>query len=124
MISSLILCAMLGADVELTAHEGRMLVNINSERQSRGLSELTVDEALMNATRGHCEWMATNSKMVHARNCGRENIAMGTTVDGCHQMWMKSTGHRNNILYHGGTKIGVAAYTNSRGRTYYCYRVY
>jgi len=121
---SLILCAVLGAEVELSDCESRMLVNINSERQSRGLSELVVDEALMNATRGHCQWMANNSTMVHARNCGRENIAMGTDVDGCHNMWMKSSGHRNNLLYSRGTKVGVAAYCNSRGRPYYCYRVY
>lgn len=123
MISSLILCAVLGAELELTPIEERMIININSERQNYGLSELTVDEALMAATRSHCAWMANNSKMVHARDCGRENIAMGTDVDGCHNMWMKSSGHRKNILSH-GTKIGVAAYKNSKGRTYYCYRIY
>lgn len=124
MISSLILCAILGSEVELSPTEERMIININSERQTRGLPELAVDETLLEETRSHCAWMANNSKMVHAKNCGRENIAMGASVDGCHNMWMKSSGHRANILYHRGSRLGVAAYSNSSGRVYYCYRVY
>lgn len=121
----LILCAFLGAEeVELSAMESQMIVSINSERLSRGLTELVPDAALMNATRAHCEWMASNSKLSHARNCGRENIAMTSNANcnQCINMWMNSSGHRKNLLSN-GTRLGVACYVKSSGRAYYCYRI-
>ena len=48
-----------------------------------------------------------------------ENIAYGTvSADQMVAMWMRSPGHRANILSSHFTHLGVAAATTATGRTY------
>ncbi len=94
----------------------RMLVQINSERASRGLAELKFDERLNRTARAHAADMAERDYFSHQVPGGNglqtrlqragyrwrriaENIAAGqaspeATVAG----WMQSEGHRHNIL--------------------------
>ncbi len=75
----------------------------------------------------HAKWMAVNQTMKHqsmsrilsACNLSRvgENIAYGySTGQAVVTAWMKSTGHRANILKSSYRQIGVGAYQDTRGR--------
>jgi uncharacterized protein YkwD len=88
----------------------------NTERLSRGLPAVAIDERLMRAAQKHAEWMSSRRRMSH-RGAGfsspgqrinaegyrfascSENIAAGqTSAAQVMQAWMRSRGHRNNIL--------------------------
>lgn len=75
----------------------------------------------------HAKWMAVNKTMKHqsmsrilsACKLSRvgENIAYGfSSGQSVVAAWMKSTGHRANILKSSYRLIGVGAYQDSRGR--------
>lgn len=111
----------------------------NAERARAGLPRLRSDARLMQAARLHAEQMARAGRLDHTLPRGRyprpedrlaavgyrwqawaENIAFGDTdpssvVNG----WMRSPGHRANILNSALTEIGVASAVGSRGRSYH-----
>lgn len=75
----------------------------------------------------HAKWMAVNQTMKHqsmskilsACNLSRvgENVAQGfSSGQSVVSAWMKSTGHRANILKSSFRQIGVGAYQDSKGR--------
>lgn len=94
----------------------RVVVLVNQERTSRGLSALSVASELTNAAQAHSQDMATHDFMSHTGSdgstlgerltragyawwtCG-ENVAAGyTTPEQVVAGWMGSEGHRDNIL--------------------------
>ena len=88
----------------------------NAERISRGLPAFTIDDRLMRAAQKHADWMSARRRMSHrgdrASSPGQriaaegyrfsscsENIAAGqTSAEQVMRAWMRSRGHRNNIL--------------------------
>lgn len=105
--------------------EGDVAKLTNSTRASRGLNQLQYDESLSKVARDHSEDMIRRNFFSHTNPSGEspaqrarranypyqyigENIAQGypqpqTVFDG----WMKSSGHRANILRNGYQRIGV-----------------
>ena len=96
----------------------------NKQRKAAGLWPLTLDKRLSDAARKHADWMAKTGTFSHTgqdgstagqriakagyswQSCG-ENIAAGhptpgAVVDG----WMKSPGHRDNILNGNYVNVG------------------
>jgi len=88
----------------------------NVERLTRGLPAIVEDYRLSAAAQKHAEWMQSRRRMSH-RGAGfsspaqrvaaegyrfsrvAENIAAGqTTVEQVMRAWIRSTGHRRNIL--------------------------
>jgi uncharacterized protein YkwD len=108
----------------------------NTQRTAHGCPAATVDAQLVAAAAGHSTWMARTGTFSHtgpagssfvtrARTAGferptGENIAWGyrtaTEVVGA---WMKSPGHRANILNCRSTSVGVGAAFNAAGNAYY-----
>ncbi|GIE28073.1 hypothetical protein Ait01nite_011180 [Actinoplanes italicus] len=109
---------------------------VNIERSRGGCSVLKVNAALTKAARGHSAWMAQTGKFSHVGKGGSsfttrskaagytkasgENIAWGyrtaaTVVDG----WMKSPGHRRNILNCKSKAVGVGVVQAANGTPYY-----
>ena len=94
------------------------------------LSELTLDTKLMLYAMDHAEWMANNDKLKHSSMSGiiklgfkavAENIAWGQETDEkVMETWMRSRGHRSNILSPKFTKMGYAAAPDNSGRLYWC----
>jgi hypothetical protein len=96
----------------------------NRERAAAGLSELKWDEALATAARKHAALMVkadeishqfsgepalevrTSEAGAHFSSVG-ENVAVGTGAPGIQAGWMKSPGHRANILGAGYNSLGV-----------------
>jgi uncharacterized protein YkwD len=109
-------------------YENQVVVLINQERTDRGLSELTLNSSLRQAAQRHSKDMACNDFFSHTGSDGSspftrmieagysyswaaENIAASSSQSFSAQavvnMWMNSTGHRNNILSENATHIGV-----------------
>lgn len=110
-----------GAEAQI----GAVAAMVNAERRARGLPPLEVSARLNRAAQAHACQMARTGKFGHrgidgttpktrvaAAGCRSrltaENIAMGTA--GARQtmgLWMKSAGHRRNILLGGVDSIGI-----------------
>ena len=110
------------------SYENQVINLINQERTSRGLSELSLNSSLRQAARRHSQDMACNDFFSHTGSDGSsmasrisaagysyswaaENIAAssscGFSAQSVVNMWMGSTGHRNNILSTNAVHIGV-----------------
>lgn len=109
---------------------------INVQRAAYGCAALTADARLTEAAREHSAWMAGTGEFSHTGHGGSnfvaranaagyakpsaENIAWGyrtaaQVVDG----WMKSPGHRTNILNCESRTVGVGAVYATSGTPYY-----
>ena len=107
--------------LELIAIEKHIVKVTNAERARYGLPALEVDEELMESARDHCIWMAQNESLRHTQRPVAENIAMGQQdTEQAVGDWMRSPGHRANMLNGGFRRIGVAAYTTSRDVIFWC----
>ncbi|MBC8140743.1 MAG: CAP domain-containing protein, partial [Armatimonadetes bacterium] len=116
-----------------TAVELRMetvvLAKVNQQRVKYGLPTLVTNPLLTQAARDQSKWMAKNNAVAHTdlqgRNVGDraqdagylyytilgENLAMNSgfakPVETAVAGWMKSTGHRDNILLAEYTETGI-----------------
>jgi hypothetical protein len=122
----------------MTVHDD-LLALTNQERQEARVGLLGVHGTLQRAAQGHAQWMAANRRMSHtgegrsdfmdrvraagtypSGNAG-ENIAMGYgTPAACINAWMKSTGHRRNMLNSSYRSVGFGAAKASNGDWYWC----
>ncbi len=107
--------------VTLIAIEKNIVEYTNAERARYGLPALEVDSELVESARAHCTWMTLNQRLQHTRAAVAENIAMGQRdsqeVLGS---WMRSSGHRANILNSAHRAIGVAAFRTPSGTIFWC----
>ena len=107
--------------MSLHSIEWKLLQYTNAERSKRGLAPLTLDSRLQHSARRHTAWMTNHRSLRHSRIMGGENIAMGQRS--CAQVirdWMRSPGHRANMLNRSYRRLGVAAYTTPGGTIYWC----
>lgn len=99
----------------------------NKERTSKEINELKLDKKLCDYAQQHAEYMDSKKRLVHSsmsklqNSSGAgfvgENIASGTdSEEKVVQMWMKSSGHRKNILNPKYKKIGWGKSKNN----YWC----
>ncbi|MCC8141472.1 MAG: CAP domain-containing protein [Lachnospiraceae bacterium] len=101
---------------------------VNQEREAAGLSDLSMDQGLLDAamqraaevsiyfshTRPSGEQCFTVSSQANA-----ENIAAGeSSASAVMSDWMNSDGHRNNIMSEGAQSIGVGCFVQG-GTTYW-----
>lgn len=96
-----------GAD---TASEAGFLAEINATRAAEGLSPLAIDSGLRAHARNHTQDMMDSGGIYHSSSdeltaaAGSgwtklgENVGRGGTVSSLHNAFMKSAGHRANIL--------------------------
>ena len=96
-----------------------MIARTNDARARAGLAPLAADAALMNGSRRQASWMARNRNLSHGQGV-TENIGMGqTSASEAVSDWMRSDGHRANILG-SHTRIGVAMARAADGTVYWC----
>jgi hypothetical protein len=97
---------------------------VNVERENAGLPALAVDERVMEYAQVRAQEISESYS--HTRPNGLEkpydeigpmgeNIGGGITPDVVMKAWMKSPGHRANILGDGATAIGVGCYRMGKG---------
>jgi uncharacterized protein YkwD len=113
----------------LTSDEAQVLALVNKERASAGCGALTVNPILVAVARAHSKDMAVRGYFDHNSPDGKspfdrmrdagykgglmgENIAAGQpTPAAVMDAWMKSPGHRANILNCGYKVIGIGVYS-------------
>lgn len=113
----------------------QVLEILNGERTSRGLGALKLDDTLCEIAKIRAKEIV--KKFDHERPGGEyvfelmkengirytsaaENIAKGQpNAESVMATWMKSEGHRNNILNSRFGHIGIACYTDSNGYKYW-----
>ena len=106
---------------EIHPVEVGILAQTNAQRIRYGLRPLLLDHRLLFSARRHAQWMSRNQTLQHTSAPVAENIAMGqNSPQEAMNSWMNSSGHRANILNSGYNRIGVAAYRNSSGTTFWC----
>ncbi|KAI9141739.1 CAP domain-containing protein [Paraphysoderma sedebokerense] len=110
---------------------------VNQERRKAGLKEVCLDPKLMDSAFVHSQDQAISGKMAHDGSDGSspfvrinrqgyqfrtagENVAFNygspqAVMDG----WMKSPGHRANILNPDYTQMGIAGVPDSKGQRYW-----
>jgi uncharacterized protein YkwD len=106
----------------------------NQARAQAGVRGVNWDPALSESALEHCELMAQEGPIAHqyagepdlATRAGQagahfnlieENVAIGPTPEAIHDAWMRSEGHRANLLNADVDRIGVAV-VEARGVLY------
>lgn len=117
-----------------------IFVATNQQRARKRLPPLKKDSKLMAAAQQYADLMAAREQMSHnigglnladkAKRVGysfrllSENIALNTELDGrfvVQEQWMKSKGHRKNIMDDNITDIGIGiSGPSKKNRYYYC----
>lgn len=104
--------------------EARMLILVNEERAKQGLQPLKPDPELAVVARAHSKDMFARGYFSHVTPEGKtpsdriragnvkfltagENLALGQTLNICHQGLMNSPGHRANILEPAYGRLGI-----------------
>ncbi|MBB4906095.1 CAP domain-containing protein [Actinophytocola algeriensis] len=137
MSAALGLCGVTGAAQAEPSYEQQVIALTNEHRTAKGCAGLAENGALRTAARGHSRDMAAHDHMSHQGTNGSdpgdritqsgypakkwaENVAYGqpspkAVVDA----WMRSSGHRANILDCGLSEIGVGHVVNAEGVPYW-----
>lgn len=129
------------ATVSVTSDERRAFDLVNDERRARGESALVWDAELTRMARAHSEKMARQNFFNHAGPDGQglrersrasgivgytalaENLAYNKGIADAASCavtgWMRSAGHRENILNAQFTRAGIGIARSSDGRVYF-----
>jgi uncharacterized protein YkwD len=116
--------------------EAQLILKLtNAERAKKELPALKVNALLVKAAEQHTKNMARQGRMDHeldgegpagrVRKAGYEfsrvgeNIAWGMDAKEVVRVWMKSEGHRANILSEHYSEIGIGVAKDGDGRPYY-----
>jgi uncharacterized protein YkwD len=104
----------------LSPGEAQVLAETNVARQEAGLPALVVDCRLMGQSRRHARRMAADLSVYHSGDSVSENVAGGPeNAREAVIAWLKSPGHRQNLLVKSHRRIGVAGYIGRDGKAYW-----
>ncbi|MCK5728962.1 MAG: CAP domain-containing protein [Methylococcales bacterium] len=136
--TGVIIALLLTTVAQANPNTAELLQLVNKERREAGLSELTLSSPLNQAAQHHADDMSSNNYFSHTgldssqmsdrasakgyryRRIG-ENIAAGqSTATETMQGWIKSAGHRKNILNPHYKEVGFGYSYSSNS----CYRHY
>jgi uncharacterized protein YkwD len=122
-------------DVELSKEEKAVLDLVNDNRRRWGLRQYRVNAKLMKAARNHSSNMARSGSMSHylggsvqqramangyPSSWTGENIAQGQHgAQHVMNVWLASSGHRNNIMSHSYSEIGIGVAWSNWGVPYW-----
>ena len=129
MKAALLAIALLCASAGVTSAADHA-AEVSAYRRSRGLSVVKTDATLTAIAQRQAATMARAGEVSHdadgsfssrVSGLGRvraaENVAAGkATFAATLQQWDGSSGHKQNLLMPGATRIGVGAATNSNSR--------
>lgn len=120
-----LLVAAPGQAASLNVAERALLAEMNGARAEHGLRPLRVDDALQRAARAHSLDMIRRDYFAHGAFASRlvsfgvrgpevgENLAWGVGATARARavvgMWLRSPGHRRNLLRPGFSRVGVAS---------------
>ncbi len=114
-----------------------VIAKVNEVRLAHGVSVLSSQPLLHQSAQAHAEDMARNDYFSHTEKngssfgdrikatgyqslCSSENIAYGqNTAQGVMDSWMKSPGHKTNILREKSREIGIGLAWSDEGTSYW-----
>ena len=111
---------------------GESATSLNSFRAANGLSQLSSDSGLTAMAQSHAADMARRESLDHngfmesrgPKGARAENVAYGCKDSACTiQQWIKSSGHRANMLRADIKRYGLASATSASGRRYWALEV-
>ena len=103
----------------LTSGENQIVEKTNSARAESGLPTLVIDCRLMGSARRHAQRMANAMSLYHSSGVA-ENIAYGQPFAADAVVtWLRSPGHRANMLNRNYRRIGVAGFIGPDGKAYW-----
>jgi uncharacterized protein YkwD len=130
--ATLVVIALVTAGCATTKHQGldiEQLIELhNAERAKNNLGDLQIDRNLAYDAQRHAEKMARTGSLKHqdlqvyfrSWHTAGENIAEGqSSAVEVTRDWMRSPGHRRNILGH-FTHVGFGVAFDKNGRTFWC----
>jgi uncharacterized protein YkwD len=112
---------------QATAEErARMLAWINDVRAEHGRKPLDANWKLWRLSRDHSVKMARNGDLYHSRNLSGklastnwntygENVGVGVEARDLYEAFMRSSGHRANILSRDFDRVGIGFARDGRG---------
>jgi uncharacterized protein YkwD len=122
-------------DVEISKTEKAVLDLVNENRRRWGLRQYRLNAKLMKAARNHSNNMARSGSMSHylggsvqqramangyPSSWTGENIAQGQhSANQVMNVWLASSGHRNNIMSYSYSEIGIGVAWSSWGVPYW-----
>lgn len=122
-------------DVEISKTEKAVLDLVNENRRRWGMRQYRLNAKLMKAARNHSNNMARSGSMSHylggsvqqramangyPSSWTGENIAQGQqSANQVMNVWLASSGHRNNIMSHSYSEIGIGVAWSSWGVPYW-----
>lgn len=105
-------------------------ISLHNEARKNSNSNLIADDRLMIYASDWAKYMSDKNKLTHSRmkdimNLGfsrvGENIAYGQRdEESVIRTWLRSPGHRSNIMNFSFTKIGCDFSYSKNGTTYWC----
>lgn len=104
--------------------ESQFIAKVNAAREANGQQPYVVASDLTSIARQHSADMSRQQSLYHNPNLTTqvknwravgENVGEGPTVDDIHNAFMNSPEHRDNILDHDFTQIGVGVSVDSNG---------
>ena len=130
----------IGRDQPAITLEDRILALVNEERDRAGMKPLSFSRELTKAARQHSASMAAEGFFEHrgdgepdlferitasgvdtdhvGENIFESSESGGSVADDCVQMWMRSPGHRRNMLEPDFAKTGIAVGKSVDGENY------
>lgn len=111
---------------------GENATTLNSFRAANGLSQLSSSPGLTAMAQSHAADMARRESLDHngfmefrgPKGARAENVAYGCKDSACTiQQWIKSSGHRANMVRADIRKYGMASAVSASGRRYWALEV-
>lgn len=109
-----------------TDREAEFLQLLNDERRAHGQPGLMVMPELVAGARGQTAAMSAADELFHNPSLGSvladgweklgENVGVGYDVEGLHQAFMNSPGHRANVLDDGYEYVGIGVTLEDDGK--------
>ena len=119
-----------GGKISLKADERQSFQLHNKARKARNMRQLCVHPNLQKAARAHSAKMSRSGRMTHG-NVGKrlkrhgynwstygENVAYNRSAKSTFRSWMRSSGHRSNILERRFREVGIGT-ASGRGTTWW-----
>lgn len=104
----------------LTPGESQVIEETNAARVAAGEQPLVVDCRLMNSARRHARRLARDMVVVHSSDKVAENVNSGAeNAKEVVVLWLRSPGHRSNIVSRSHRRIGVAGFIGQDGKAYW-----
>jgi len=127
VLATLVLCLTMAGCASIFSG-GEDAASLNEFRTANGLSTLSRDANLTAMASAHSADMARRASLDHdgfretrgPRGARAENVAYGCNDEPCTiRQWIKSSGHRRNMLLRDVSRYGLGSAVSKSGRTYW-----